>query len=696
MSAQERLIQEDSGEPFGDNRSLNNHPYPSWWPTIKFEGREGNLLEMLHGFPYLSFWAIEQGSFSKMPPIQDLMFFSPPSEALFKTFPEIERLEKIWIETSKTLDPYNWKKKPNWKDKIGDLASAFWDKNRTVWEAYLYKNCLSQMQFFGSTYPEYNNRIYNERSPFFKKSLGYCPGKWILMVNLSLLILIQKKIAKSGIAPFIDWKIQPREENLFPLLSEKSLLNFPICKWISTDDLYLVKNLITSFTGGQIIKKDYELNEKFIEDEKLHIVLCFRDFYENDGFAGLSESDVRTCASGGSLRLLYSLMVQRINSTKGSMIPLFLLDKQSSILNNKYANFVSSTDFLLFSVVALYCELKRQWGSKFNRLETKEGYLRASFGDGSREIGLVEKVLRIKREQAEAKRKLPEDRIERVEQQRSEMKEAWEQLKEEDITGPKIEPPLPMSDDKLKTSLESFRFQWRKTAMWKLFKIGQQDWPIILPNNFEKETYEFKVVEFMNQYPPRRIRIPSLTTESFLEFNRLSSGWEPGFAKQYLDYLVWVDLNVRAMNKEEYRLPGTQLKDKDGKYVTFKNEQGQDIQLLNTYPDIMLESEEVGKSGFSGSKIIPILFIPLHQAATFIWGDSWNEFLDAMGKKIWERVKEVLKEIILTAIKVVEEVAEAVDDLVPNLKYFLIMGIGAVGVLLLGVDFLDAKIKKLA
>jgi hypothetical protein len=498
------------------------------------------------------------------------------------------------------------------------------------------------------------------------------------------MIIIKHKMIQPGDSPFREWMTAPQDLNLDPLLNEKSLLSFPICKWVANNDINQMKLMLKSIGWRGITRQDYRLDDQFIKDEKLQILLCFRDFYENGGFNEMTEREVRITLSNSSLRTLYCLMIKRIRSTRERMISISSMNKPFNIYNNNYANFVSSTDFILWSLMVLYIEFTSiENRKKFVGLKVNPDYLRASFIAGKQLVD-AEKS---NRELAKTAAADFEREVERKRQwninEREELKKQWDKNDEISLKGSPVEPPITMNDPKLKNFLNEYRILWRNTALYHLFESGDQIWPILIKNIFEKDTFEYKIVEFMRNYPPRRLRIPRF---NFLEWKRLDTGWESAFKDQYYQYLTWVNLNVQSQDEKFYSPPGTQLKGKDGKYLFIQDENGTQIQVINTYPDIMLKPED-SNSQFQTSKIISILFISIDQIAKAGWGDDWVDFVNQFGKKMWERVKEAL-------IEIVKAVKAVVDEVLPEIGPYLLLGLTVFGAILIGGDFIDAKIKK--
>ncbi len=624
MSVHDVLTEENERwEPFGNDEnagahSLNGLPYPKWWPSTKCGSRGNNRLEMLYGFPFLSYWAIESGQFPKLPPIQ-LDKFRVPSQNIFSTMKELELLERKWTEASS--DSF----RGSWKEHIGDPGADFWDKNRLAWESYLIENCYYQLQFFGVPYKGKEKSVFTQNSMFFKNALGYCPGKWILMVNLSLMIVIMRQFRSSGAGPFFEWVSKPWEGRTELLTSEKSIINFPVVDLIRTGDIPRFKILLKQFMGDSVFfKSDFELrqeNPNFWDTNKLSILLCFRDFYLSGGFTDLSKKDVYYILGDDNFRILYANMWrQTIINPNGPVARS--LNQLSSAFNigrgwNKVpfpqdisTNYVSSCDFMLCSLMSLYLDLMSSESTaiKFKNAPVNQNHYRGIITNSFNELPNVRNnISDYERRMAEKLEKSKSNNpssevasgivrtgikdIDTVIPEKSGITKpvsgSFEDLKDQQNVsedGKGIPPPIEMNISSLQMQswLNNFRIAWRKTAMYHFLGMGNPIWPMKISNEKMIVTTEEQVIiDFIQKYPPRALRIPKLEIFKF-KFNRLDEEWDNLFEDQYLKYLQWVILNVKAEGKENYVEPGCQLKNSKGEDVFALDETGKKVNVLNT------------------------------------------------------------------------------------------------------------------
>ena len=175
---------------------------------------------------------------------------------------------------------------------------------------------------------------------------------------------------------------------------------------------------------------------------------------------------------------------------------------------------------------------------------------------------------------------------------------------------------------------------------------------------------------------------------------RMDSGWEDAYKYQFELYLEWVVLNVNVEDSEKYILPGSTFVDGDGspKEVVDGEEK---VLLKNSFPDIMMEREQTlpGKAFQVG---VSIAFVFLNAALESGFGSDWKDFLSNFGKKIWAAVKEALIALAEAAVEAAKAVANAINNALPDLKWYLIAGVAGVAVVMGGWTFADEEIRKLA
>jgi hypothetical protein len=663
MTTWQLIKQEDPGEPFGDSKSLNGQPYPSWWVS-PFKYLNQNLLEGLYGFPYLSWWYLEENGFLKFPKI-DLNTFKAPTHALFVSMSTLDNFGKLWREKSTKRDgDQSW---------MIDLCN-FWDSDPKashykLWESYLVENCIPQLQFFGVPFKTINNeKIFKSDSLFFKKPLSYCPGKWTLMVVFSLMILIVHKIKNEHDAPFLSW---PAIDQTDPLRAEKTLwlsdrsqFEFPILNWLRTKDepqIMKFAQKIRGYRSPTLAIPNY--NEEIGQRLKMSVLFCFIKFYQEDGFTKYEEKDLYF-GFAGPFRWLYGNMISEMKKDPILSASLRNIDGPGGIYRNPFSNLKSSTDWMLWSLIIMWIDLKDAGIFQSDqKILVNEDHYRGA---------ILQPFNAFKQRTQEEEHNKDFNQKE---------KEKWENRSSDG------QPPRPLIGSPFPTGrllnqfLIDFQYAWRKTAQYKFLGIDEQVWPPPFPSiPFEdSNSLDAKIYHFITQNPPRRLKVPAVDN---ILFQRQSWKWEAVYVQQYTWYLEWVYYNVKAQQNGQYSTPGTQLKTPEGEYIKIE-ENGSSLPIMNTFPDLIMVPPS---SGLTLSKVVSFLIIPVDQAAKFIWGDDWTDFLDNLGKKIWEKVKEALQKLWVF-IK---------ENLPDGFGKYLLLGLAGVGVIFGGWTFVDEEIRKLA
>lgn len=668
MSTWQHIAQEDPGEPFGDEHSLNGRPYPSWWPSpCKY--RKQNLLEALYGFPYLSWWELERGAYWPKFPKIDFDSFRAPTQHLLETMPTLNQLGDTWrLKSTKRDDNTLW---------MLDLCN-FWDadpnkSNYKLWENYLYENCLPQLQFFGVPFKSIENtKIFKEDSLFFKKPLNYCPGKFVLMVVFSLSIVITHKLKNDPDAPFRYWPAVGNESSYrtgldMPWLQDKTDFQFPIISWLKTRDENQIINTAARIRGSKTphFWEKWDYNPKnLVSDYSLSALLCFLKFYKTDGFKTHTEQEIYYGFSG-PFRWLYIDMIKKMKANKMLSSSLSAINGPNKIYSNPYSNIKSSCDWMLWSLAIIWMDLKNwePYYQEFLKAPLNEEHYRGAITTHFRQI-------QEEKDATKANQDFNKD-----------LNEKWkEHSTEGQPPRPIIGAPFQIASKILSNFLIDFQYAWRKTAEYHFLGIDAPNWPPAFPALpfDDSNSLDAKIYDFIAQNPPRKLKVPQVDN---IYFQRLSWKWEAVYKQQYIYYLEWVYSNVRAQDNPNYSPPGVQLKNNQGEYIHIQNA-GNSVAIINSFPDLIMVPPD---TGFTLSKAVSFLVIPIDQAAMFIWGDDWTAFLDNLGQKIWKKIQESLKEL-WTFVK------ENAPALGAGLALVALVGLGG----LLGVTFLEAKVSKAA
>lgn len=694
MTTWTTLREEDKGEAFdvGTVKGKNG-TYPTWWPP-PFKGRDGTLLETLHGFPYLTWWGVEKENLFPQFPKMTITTFEPPSDALLASMPRIQQLEDIWAnEASKLIG-----KGAEWVNKIGKPMAEFWDADRDaigkkLWEPYLIRNCKQQLQFFGV--PVYkgegilqgNDNVYNSNSNYFKKSLVYYPGRWTLMVNFTLMILITRQIRLYPGHPFIPW----RELNGLGGDSESQKsgggFSYPIMDWIRNRDLPQIKLTADALRGrGSNVWSNVSpagLGFGF-SGNVLRSLSWFRLFYESGGFSSLKNEWIYFLFQGPLIISFAEIVtLSRVKAPFGLAVWLTQIDKPTTILGASYVNSKTCVNWMLWALAIMYIDLKEGnenlW-EQFVKIEINiEEY--NSFYIG-RLNHLSQSIADDKTFQEH--RKTPVQKI-ISEISQTVIPAITPGGSASDQYGPSIDTFIitGSNNGELNSFLNEFRGNWRKTALFNVFGIGDQKWPIVINAELDKDdVYELDIYNFIQDNPPRRLRIPPL---DLFSFSRLNPKWEDGFKLQFTQYLDWVVKNVKAQKKVNYSAPGTQLKSPEGDYLTIVDPEGNVKPLMNLFPDIMMVDPP---AGLQLSTVFSFAFIFIDQIGKAGWGTNWEDAINNFGKKVWVKIKEAL----VALVNFVGEIVKLLPDIWP---YVLALGAG-VGIFFVGETFLSEKIKRLA
>lgn len=697
----DRIRVEATTDPWGGLNSEQGVPYPTWWPN-RATFKESSRIEISYGFPYLSWWELERGVlFNKMPKM-NLENMSCPSKTMFDTMEKVAELGRQWQTSSQVL-PTGRTPKEEWLQWVEPLC-RFWDSGdeggNTIWGSWLLENCLLQLQFFGVPLYGYNSsKIFNSSSNFFKNPLKFIPGKWEIMVTYSLMVVVVHLIQKNIFTPFLPWKNS--NDQFHYLNQEPSVFQFPILTWMKTKNIQQIKIVLGNIRG----KNENLWNGNRVEAPVpgvLSYLTCFSlfvKFYESDGFRNLKDDEIYYILDAPLFRNYYAFMIW-MSSLKVPGQPLLnfsTINRPNNILGNPYVNERSVNDFMMWSLMAMYVDA-------FNSNVDSSVNVRKILNEQPIDQKAYDDLFtnRLKSNQLtyhyQPQQVVPPPPPvipggiktgiavpESATRERNMIKEFGIPVDYQKITN--------VSNLQLDRWLSDFRVTWRKTAIWNFLGIGDQKWvpEMFQYHHFPKKSKEEKIVLFIRNNFPRRLRIPRF---NFLEMTRMDSGWEDAYKYQFELYLEWVVLNVNVEDSEKYILPGSTFVDGDGspKEVVDGEEK---VLLKNSFPDIMMEREQTlpGKAFQVG---VSIAFVFLNAALESGFGSDWKDFLSNFGKKIWAAVKEALIALAEAAVEAAKAVANAINNALPDLKWYLIAGVAGVAVVMGGWTFADEEIRKLA
>lgn len=670
MTTWQNIRQEEPGEAFGPN-GHNKIQYPSWWPTpAPYRGYQ--ILEGVYGFPFLSYWSLERGGFPKCPKI-DIENFRGPTEALLNTMPRLDELADLWAKASKP--------NANWVENIGRPLAEFWDslpgqEHYKLWEPYLVENCLPQLQFFGVPFKSVPNKeIFNPAtsgSLFFNEPLTYCPAKWTLMVVFTLMITITNQVKKNKTTPFILWDTGEVKGTIIhyinmPWFNDKSRFNFPILSWVKNKDESQITILSKKIRANNLRSRFWveDVNEKSFNGwtREMSAFLCFIRAYNSSLFNQLTEREFYWIMNKG-FKIIYVDMLERLNKNNSWKNAFKQIDGPGGVYSSPYSNLKSSVDWMVWSLMVMWVDLKKTNGplaSKIKDIPINEDHYQYIFTT----------QLNAFRSDTTIDKEIDEE----LDRQKNAPDTIWDP-----IQGRHINLPFQTKEKVFSDFTSNFQKEWRKTAEYHFMGIHSPKWPPQFPplSFNDPNSLEAKMYEFMAVNPPRRLRVPAIDP---INFQRLTNKWDSVFKQQYVYYMEWVYNNVKAQDNPHYSSPGIQLKDPKGDYISISNG-GTSVPLINSFPDLLMVPPD---TGFTLSKAVSFLIIPIDQAAKFIWGDDWTDFLDNLGQKMWVKIKESLQALW----NVVKEQLPMVGGILLAAGVIFLGG-------LLGVTYLEEEVKKIA
>lgn len=236
----------------------------------------------------------------------------------------------------------------------------------------------------------------------------------------------------------------------------------------------------------------------------------------------------------------------------------------------------------------------------------------------------------------------------------------WE--RRESIKWPTI-PWSPIADlDRsfLERDFMVYKTRWQETAMWYFFESNRPEWPPRLGiNPNDPNEFRVKMWAFIINYPIPALKVPPY---SFADWSRFSRGWKEIFELQWEAYFVWATENIFASSRPNYVNPGEQLKNTEGELLFYKNEQGQLVPLINTFPDFGIMRE--GGGGPIGRDFRFLFAWSI--VGDWVWGDGFWEFFNGTIKKVFKLVLDALRALY-----------EFVSGILPSLLLLFGVGVGA-------------------
>lgn len=630
MDVRHTLTEEADEPAFGGNESKNRQPYPSWW-TQPTSFKNGQQLETLKGFPTISYWFIEAGQLGQFPH-KKLSECKPPPSELIATFMDLIVLQSKW-----QMHSSGQTKKP-WLEAIGYPAAEFWDKHWEQWENYLAENMTKQCQFFGIPFHGHE-KMFNSTSPYFKKPLIYYPGKWRLMVGLSLAIVFVRKLVSDPAHPFIPWDctdVKPTSSIMTNVgLIQRDYFLDLIREGNEAKINQVVAQPPMRMSGANSLRAtNLDLSfQKYMDKYQLAPLVLFKEFLKNGGFSNNSKDELNILFLR-DFRTLYASMFQhyhlatKIKSSDCVQFNELDINPMMQLLNRWGGqNLRCTLDWTFWSLMCIHHDICQTKLSK--------DYLAYTLPKDFYDRTFTKPLYQIKQENQKTV-VVPEgvhipDWIKKdVEKGGGKFETPTQHV----LETMRFTLPFTFENVEMTEYVINFGKKWSDTATFNLLGIGDAPWPLQHPPfHFEENSYDQKFLNMMLTYTPGRLRKPPMDWSSF---ERKNTKWIAAFQRQFLDYLDWIDMNVKAQDNPNYTPPGEQLKDLDGDRII-----GPDGNpLLNTYPNYMIESDTRGLS-----RVVAFAMIPLDQAAKFVFGDDWTEFLDDLAQKVWDRIKKALKDL---------------------------------------------------
>ena len=621
--------------------------YPSWWPPrVTFISPKP---EFLYGFPALSDFSLAgEMKYRNIQPA--LNKIQNPPLPLYKLLPEIETLGALWFEAGKKKD-FNIYAFP---------AQEFYDRNQILIKTYFYTHFKRYLNFFGINY-EGVKPICFEGAEFFQKGLNhYLPGKWILMVHMSLLIYIQVELKKGG--PFQHWGKISYED-----ISNNVVKLTPSLRPLHYLDIFKLgakrnaaKDFPTLLSIIEPLKKELELFIFYLnmtKDERRNKVHMHFFIMQSEKILPLFKDLISIPFIRGSLQKLdtYSVMTQ------------------------PYSHLSDVNGFVVYSLLSMYEDYL---------------FLKRKFEESSPSEEFKEEVT---------------DRMEII-------MEEEDYLQKIHISDPELMIYV--------KSLKDFKELWKTTAVYNFLGLGRPEWPPtpqqfqVLKRNTSQDALTAQVtqeiIDFIENHPPPRLAVPGGQIVSRLGI--VNQEWEAVYTIQFQDYIKWAYFNMQAMKNPFYNdvtsVYGSfnlEIENKNGDVITLKdNDSDHKYPLVNIYPDYGIFATHESDSQQFIQQIARFAFFGVN-IAEMVWGDKFWDGVFGEAQRFINRVFGVLKEIatlvvqvakkvVKEGIKVAKEVGKSVADVlgidISKKEFFLYAGgaVVALGAAKIAFDVVENKL----
>lgn len=645
---------------------VQKQEYPNWW-TNASTFKKSPHLERTFGFPYLSPWALANWvkGVKKLPMLDIRAKESLPPE-LYPLLNKVIYFSDEWAKNSKNNDTTM-----DTMIAFAKEAQMFLKEHENILGQYVYDNYKFYYNFFGLNIEGFPD-VCKDGSPFFTEPLNYVPARFKLQVDLSLLSNIIKQMQDQQ--PYINWaKLHPRRKE--PKLIPRNFLH-----WGPTLYNEIIKPNMMGLVRPPGATKPINVFNVVAQDHE-----TFQFFYYivhdiDNGF--LSGGEMKSGYYYGDLMQFKKIVEYKFDD--GSyfyfknlplVLPPFNIETDPHDMQ----------DYAILTMFQLYAFLKENYPNEFG---TKK--LRDKLQAGDVVIKPVIDPLVPKVKEETKKNKLPED----IEIRFRQYKEAWRHTAEyvfmPGVFGTKPEWPP-------KKDYMAFPEAWSERL------------PVLLD-----------MKNFINLYPPRRLKVPPLTWRSIVdvmsdhpEDPRADGEWRAGkewlkvFDIQWDAYIKWVYYNVQFIVKKrevEKKLaqqkqdgkklvmkgsldPYGPIINREGKEVEYKTFDGKVVHLINSYPDYGIVDNSSDAELFIKKIAHLVIWTSVIE---FFWGDN---FWDAVFGRMNDMFNSVIDAIIELGDWVVENVVKPGIDLLKKWGP-LIAAIVIVGVL--GTTYAEERVKHYA
>ncbi len=667
MTRVRRMIWNDDEGVWGEGEK----DYPSWWPkkNIYYGKTHNPRLENLHGFPPLTPWNIRDNSYWNGLPkfsVEDLPCPSQEMESIMiDLLGFMDRWERTFASDSVSIQFVT--------DVMEDLAN-YYDDHRKEIELYVSSNFLLQINFFGMDFDYWGVEktvVYNPISLPFNKSLrdrGYLPGKWILMVNCSLLMVIADDMRRTS----------PRRENGKLYIEywksfsgndtyEKSgILPLPFKPELTIPNSNVRAPMIWNIRKPEMIKQMMD-NDPYTFEQLIRY-MKETDTKNRNPF-WFSDASTMINGNDGLIKItkLRKMLTYEFDN-HGSKIPLFSyhsIDPTYDFFKpwSRPLPMMEWLKYILNIIKADYLELiaadiiaKKRIKEKTPLTPIGPPIIIPNPNPTSSSIEWSD-IKPVKEETF-----LPWDDVKPSKTAREIVEDDKEGRKEYDDEKSKIaDYALPKGIDipneweiakrKVAPYFTPVREIWKKTAQWKFLTESVQ-WPLN-KNSFytvlkidPKSKYDedfLNVAEFMLYNPIPKLKIPPF---DWKEGERMTKGWVITADAQFNNYLEWCLKNCSSKFSKLYKEPGAD--------VGWTRDELKQIgvnspyKLDNVYSDYGILNHETQFESFV-RKIIRVLVFPV-DLLDWMFGDNFWDQLKTTVISTFNFLLEVFDVIIKTIV----------------------------------------------